>query len=289
MSRSHLLPALLLIGLTGGACSLAHQEAVTPRESTQRAPLTLRYLANEGFLLSAGESDVLIDAFVSMPYAGYAALPKAVYADLIARRAPFDDIELALVSHAHGDHFQPRPAEEFLSTAEETWLISSPQVLAELGDNPTIAPRTRALLPEPGQTSAVHHEGIDVEMWRLQHAGNHDKIQNLGHLIELEGHTILHIGDAAMDAEMFAPYASGDEPFDLALVPYWYWSSSAGRALLAGPLRAHRTIAVHIPPRDLREFVDTMKLDYPAVGVPEEALDGWKIEARKLTGAESAR
>ena len=97
----HLLPlaAALLLAVAWG-----RQDSEITDET--REPLVLTYLANEGFLVEVGEQSVLIDAFIGMPYAGYPALPKDVLARLRSAAKPFDDVELALTSHVHGDHFQ---------------------------------------------------------------------------------------------------------------------------------------------------------------------------------------
>lgn len=257
--------------------------AARSEDGAAAGALEVTYLANEGFLLKVDETEVLIDAFVTVPYAGYAALTDDDRAALLAARAPFDSVELALVSHVHGDHFQPAPARAFLEQSRDTHLWSSARVVDELGlaEADALAEQVHTLVPPTGETRAFEHAGVAVELWRLRHAGGEDDgLQNLGHKIRIGGHTVLHVGDAAMDAELFAPYAGDGEPVDVALVPYWYWQADAGRALLEGPLRARHTVAVHVPPHELAEVVEGLGLDFPGVGVPQRARQSWTVARR---------
>ncbi len=242
----------------------------------ERAALELTYLANEGFLVRSGEHKLLIDAFVVEPYSIYAAVPPEIQAELLAGRAPFDGIDLALASHVHPDHFQPGPAAAFLGGHPETELCSSPQVLeklrAELQGAPALE-RARELLPEDGGRLAWERDGIRIELLRLPHAGGERTrdVQNLGHRIELGGASLLHVGDADVGAEELARYALAPGSSDVALVPYW-WLSDAEGIRRARELTGARTlVAVHVPPGELAEVKRALASLDPAVVLFERA------------------
>ena len=115
---------VLLVSGGDGADSTAVPAA--PGEDT----LEITYLANEGFLVRTPDGNLLIDAFLRQAYAGYPALTSEAHARMVAAQAPFDQVDLALVSHVHGDHFQPDSAAAFLKASGSTRLITSPQVLS---------------------------------------------------------------------------------------------------------------------------------------------------------------
>jgi L-ascorbate metabolism protein UlaG (beta-lactamase superfamily) len=87
-------------------------------------------------------------------------------------------------------------------------------------------------------------------------------IQNFGHLIEIGGKKILHIGDADMFAENFSSFNLRDENLDVVLVPYWFVLSKEGRDILRNQLKAKTIVAIHVPPQDqsetLRGLLDAM-------------------------------
>lgn len=249
---------------------------VTACLSQRPQPLQVTWLANEGVLLSVGAKQVLIDAFIPEPYSIYTALPPATAAQMLAGEAPFDDIELALASHRHRDHFEPEFARRYLEANKQTRFMSSPQVTAALADHE----RVETIWPDRDRTMRLSRNGIDVEFFRLSHGtGRFASIQNLGHLIEIDGYRIVHIGDAAMDAANFAPFALAHRDIDVALVPYWYFASDGGRRLVAEHLPARLTIAVHLP----RPGEDDANLEAASAAgaeIPKAALQSWRLQRR---------
>ena len=229
----------------------------------------LTYLANEGFLLRSGQDAVLIDAFVKRPYSIYRSVSKATWDQMIARRAPFQHIRLALVSHRHEDHFQADAAMAFMQNHPETMLISSPEVVDLLEKEPgyeRVKHRVRRQYPDPGQLLTWSEGGISVDFLRLTHGGRRwQNLHNLGHVIHLGGLKILHVGDAETDAKHYQPYKKAVADLDIALVPYWVYLEPSGLQLIKEVYRAKFEVAVHIPNRDRRKIMHSLKQDHPHV------------------------
>lgn len=236
--------------------------------------LQITWLANEGVLLAVGAQQVLIDALIPAPYSIYTSLPASVAQRLLAGEPPFAAIELALVSHIHRDHNQPGFAEQYLAAHPSTRLISSPQVVASLHAKNT---QSLANWPRVGESQRLEHAGIEVEFMNLSHGI--EGMQNLGHIIGLGPFRILHLGDAEPDPANFSAYAFAARQFDVALIPYWYYSSAAGRDLIATHIQARLFIAVHIP----RAGEDDDNLDAArtaGASVPTESMQRWTLDPR---------
>jgi len=217
------------------------------------ASVEVTYLANEGYLVRTAEHAVILDGFVAKEYAGYPALSAEILAQLLEGNTPFDTVDLALVSHVHGDHFQPRPAGAFLRSRPDVPMPTSPQVIESLpsADREVLAEQLIPILPEPGETKSYEHAGVRVRFLRLSHGtGRFASIQNLGHVVEMDGARFLHLGDAAMDPKEFAPYALAEEEFDVAFVPYWYFADPVGLRILKEHVRARQLVACHVPDRE---------------------------------------
>lgn len=258
------LPLLAVLALA------AWQEAAAPQ-----VKLELVYLANEGFLLRSGEHTLVIDAFVTEPYGGYAAVPDELFAKLVARAAPFVDLDLVLASHVHADHFQPAAAAEFLAAHPELPFVTSPQVLEALAkeSSEAVTPGCRALLPRPDEVVAESAGGIRVELLRLPHTGGSRTagVENLGHLVELGGLRLLHVGDADVEREELADYDLAAREIDVALVPYWWLGDAADLARVRARVGAQHLVAVHVPPAEVaREKARLAALD-PAILLFETA------------------
>jgi L-ascorbate metabolism protein UlaG (beta-lactamase superfamily) len=246
------------------------------------AELTVSFLANEGFLIGDSIRSVVIDGFVTRPHSKYGAVDASVWERMLAREAPFDNVVLALVSHVHRDHFQPRAAMAFLLAHPETTLVSSPDVRKALESEPAfdrVSERVKSLEPAWGERLAWEIEGLRVEFLHLPHGGiPWSEIHNIGHVVELDGKSVLHIGDAQQDSQPYEAVDLSKTVFDVALIPYWMYSSSDGRELRSNYLRAKTEIAVHVPPREVKEVREAMAKSYPEVQLLSVALDSARIE-----------
>lgn len=240
--------------------------------------LEVTYLANEGYLLRAGDQAVIIDGFVTEPYSIYGAVPPDAWAKMIAGEPPFEKIDVALVSHIHRDHVQPDAARTFLERHPETVFASSPHVVDAVGGQ---AESRRMYWPAPGTVGNLEHNGVRVQLFRLPHGGQrHKAIQNLGHVIEIGGFKILHIGDADGSEKNYEPYELSAQGIDVALVPYWFLLETAGRELVANHLQGRFTVASHVPPEQLDEVAEQL-----ARTMPEAVLFRSSMESRRFHAA----
>jgi L-ascorbate metabolism protein UlaG (beta-lactamase superfamily) len=256
----------------------------TPPPPAPQVEIT--YLANEGFLLRSGDDAVLIDAFVGMPYAGYPALPAAVLKKLEQGLPPFAGVDLALASHVHGDHFQPKPARLFMAAVPGAMFVSSPQVIEGFSKDHApasrLADRLKTVMPPAGDRTRFRRGGVEIEVLHLSHGtGRFASIQNLGHLIRIGGMTILHVGDAAIDPRNFAPYALADAGVDIALLPYWYWQSGRGRALIEEHLKADVHVACHVPVKDRAALVSSLREQVQGLVVFDRSLEAKRFEGSR--------
>lgn len=239
----------------------------SPAPAPASQELELTYLANEGFLLRSGQDAVLIDAFVAEPYAGYTALPPNLLEQMLAPRAPFAGVTVTLASHIHRDHFQVETAVLYLGANPGSLLASSPDVVGSLLDaGPQLQDRVESILPEEGESITRVWGSIRVDFLRLSHgSGEFASLQNLGHFIHIGGWKILHVGDAESGVARFGEYDLAGRDLDVALIPYWYFSSESGRRVLEGDLAARTRIAVHIPAPELDDVRKELGGTHPDV------------------------
>jgi len=66
--------------------------------------VTITYLQNDGVLISDGTYNVLIDAIFN-PLTGWINLDPVENSKLTNAQAPYDDVDLVLITHNHGDHY----------------------------------------------------------------------------------------------------------------------------------------------------------------------------------------
>ena len=236
--------------------------------SPQAATVEITYIANEGVLLSSGGKQVLIDGLHREYERDYAFLPPADREKIETEKAPFDKIDLILVSHRHLDHFHPESVGLHLQHNARATLVSSQQVVEEVEKNfknyPAISARVTAATPPWKERVAMRVAGIDFEILRLSHGTTrHATIQNLGHIIKLGGKKLLHVGDADTAVENFEKFNLDEEQIDIAFIPYWFLIGTEGQTIVRDHIKPKQIIAVHISPGESERTITQMKQLFP--------------------------
>ena len=241
------------------------------------ADVMMTQLANEGVILSDGETRVMIDGMVVESYSVYGGLDETAAAAFGQASGAFGGIDLALSSHRHHDHNQPAFACQFLQASDETKFVSSPQVLGLMREKcrqlVTSSPRVKEIVPQYGEPVTLKHEDVTVTVFPLSHGTRkYAKIQNYGHLVELGGMKVLHIGDAAMDKADFQKAGLDQIDLDIVLIPFWFFQPGPGADVISQYLDAPLKFAVHIPPGEMEEVKAHMDENFPQVMILENPL-----------------
>lgn len=234
--------------------------------------LEVRYIANEGILLTSGGKRVLIDGLHRKYDDAYAFLPDGEREKLEAGRQPFDKIDLLLVSHRHGDHFHPESVGTYLASYPKATLATSQQVIDEIvkdySQYPAIKDRVTSVKYELMSSEMLRVAGIDVEFLGIGHgSGRHASIHNLGHIVPLNGKRILHVGDAVASVEIFDKLDINDRSIDVAVLPFWLLTSAEGRTIVDQHIKAKHLIATHVSPGDAKQTTDEVKKHYPSADI----------------------
>jgi len=271
-----LIQIVAVVGLlAASACAQAKKaEPLKPEEVSKPiavrngSGITVRYIANEGVLIASADKQILIDGLHREYKPAYLFPPPEMQAVLENARAPYDKINVLLVSHVHLDHFHPHSIGQYLKSNPGSILASSDQAVGEVAKNfaehEKVRSQIKPITHEWKKSSEINQGGIKIKFLGLRHSGENFKgIQNLGHVIEIGGRKLLHIGDADMTVENFAAFHLAKERIDVAFIPYWFLISEEGRKLVREQFNAKNIIAVHIPPDEAQKVIDQLRKDLP--------------------------
>jgi L-ascorbate metabolism protein UlaG (beta-lactamase superfamily) len=119
-----------------------------------------------------------------------------------------------------------------------------------------------------------------VTVFPLSHGTRkYARIQNYGHLVEIGGMSVLHIGDAALNPVEFERAGLAGRKLDVALIPFRFFQPGLGAEIVESYLDALLKIAVHIPPSEMAEVKSYMADAYPNVMILEQPFEQVRFSA----------
>lgn len=214
------------------------------------------YLGNEGVLMTTMVGKVLFDPFFHNSYGSYQLVPETIRNDIFAAKAPYDNVDVIVVSHAHGDHFSAEDSLAYLQKNRTTILLapkSAVDMITALTVNDEVTKQLISIDLEFGDKPVMHTLGaIDIESVRIPHAGwpARKDVSNLVHRVSFRDEiSVIHMGDADPNDSHFKPYKEhwGKRNSKLAFPPYWFFTSKQGPIILAEQINAEQNIGVHVP------------------------------------------
>ena len=220
---------------------------------------TAHYLANEGLMVTHGDTKILFDPLFRESYGNYLLLPQAMEAALYAGTPPYDGIDAVFISHHHGDHFSPADILRLLKEQDQLLLFAPQQAVTALREIASVQDQavfdrvTGVELDYPEAPVTLTSEGLLIEAVRIPHAGwptGRVDVENIVWRVTLEETTtVVHMGDADPNDVHFArdqAHWSKNKP-QMAFPPYWFFLSSVGQEILSNRIGAEQNIGVHVP------------------------------------------
>jgi len=174
--------------------------------------LQVTYIANEGFLLASSTHKILIDALFSNGYGSFSVPPKEVTDNIMNAKAPFDSINLFLLTHYHKDHCDPVLINKYLSNYKNIPFVTSRPSIVFIDGNcfGFIGKKKQfnVITPEINQSISKTVNNISMKVFGLKHLSfyNKDSIDleetmfNVSFLFEMDGIKIFHSGDINKNA-----------------------------------------------------------------------------------------
>lgn len=163
--------------------------------NNQKCTLEVTYIANEGYMITMGDTRVLIDALPKSTY--YANPSDALAAKVMDGIPPFDNIDYVLVTHDHPDHFNAGMTSRFLMHHPAAQLIASEETCRQFTGDSISGRRHRGISLKMGQQETIREDRAEIVALRLAH-GRDTSISNLAYVVRSNGYTIVHVGDARL-------------------------------------------------------------------------------------------
>jgi L-ascorbate metabolism protein UlaG (beta-lactamase superfamily) len=242
---------------------------------------TAHYLANEGIMVEAGQFKVLFDPFFHNDYGSYQLVPEEILAAIMANEAPYNDIDIVFVSHAHGDHFAAQDMLIYMQGQKNVHLVAPSQAIEKLSilkGFKEIESRVRAVsLEYKDKPVSFVVKQIAIDAVRIPHAGwpGRADVSNIVFRVTLPAKehpsTYIHMGDADPNDAHFRPLLSHwqQQKTDIAFPPYWFFLSNEGNYILDYRINAKQSVGIHVPLKVPAQLIQTGKRYF---SVPGESI-----------------
>lgn len=274
--RRIIIPAVIagIIGLAGSF----------PAGGIEKAPITVTFIANCGFLLEGGGTKILFDL--------QAPDRPDVEKLLKANQPPFNDIPLILISHSHPDHLGVEAVLSYLGSHPKTRLYSTDETRAELEKADRAAyehvrNQIGVLDSHEQGPETLKLDGLTLEAIGTWHAGAPQyQFKTLCFSLNLQGREILYLSDIDPGYEKNLPalrdWKAGRDEIDLMFVPDAAiydspYSSAAGREFIRS-LGARHIVPTHINPREFEAAAKKVRAFYPGALFFRESLEKKTID-----------
>jgi L-ascorbate 6-phosphate lactonase len=241
------------------------RDTVIRSQNTPGEEIEITFISNAGFLIVSGEKKILVDGLWGSTKAD--EVPRGARASMKEAQPPFDNVDLALTTHVHADHFDASVAGAYLENNPTVIFVSTEDVVESLelsfAGFSSIQDRVRAVQPERGERILLTLNGIDIEVLNLHH-GIGVPVRNNAYLFTIGGLKLFHTGDIGVTFEEIQVYELFNDEIDIAFVPYSFMTlKGEEERILKESIKAKRLIPMHINPGYTRDVLEQIDEEYP--------------------------
>lgn len=241
--------------------------------------IDVTYIANAGFLVESNGKKILIDALFNNGWNTYLTPSDTIISKIIKQQAPFNKIDLMLITHNHEDHFNDSIVVAYLNKSSENVLIAPPSVTNAILKKAASKKYENQLVgldkinQEKNDTTI---NGIRIRSFFILH-DSRPQIEHVGYVIDFGGSKVFHSGDSnGSDIAEYGNLRLQKEQIDLALLNFYgFWGTNEERFFTEKYILPKRISLMHIPQNEIISVMDSVKLirDFIDITVFESSMD----------------
>lgn len=211
--------------------------------------MLVTHLANAGVLIR-GSSKIIIDGLCEESGI-YPKTSEENRNKIISGIKPFDNIDLMMFTHEHPDHFDKDSFLEYMTQNIHTFSIVNDAVYNSIASVLNVESKDRVIVPQPDLYKNEKFElgNASIKIFSLDHDGGEvfNDVQNFAVLIEMDGKSLLHIGDSAFSDINYSALDLKNKKIDIMVAPFPNISLKSARKRVHEYIDPHHIMAVHFP------------------------------------------
>ena len=240
----------------------------------------ITFFNNAGFMIVVGDTKIFVDLLYDN-YPLHTAPDRAVLQRAVTAQPPFDQADLILATHYHGDHFSADLVRDYLRSSPETVFVSSPQAVRQINNRGAeFKDRLIAVSLDPGESSQLSVKDIELSCFYISHGDG--AVLNIGFAITVDQVTFFHSGDMYADSHADAAVSLADLQayrlpqmgIDVAFLPSYVFLYEENRPLITEGIQAHYLVPMHFPLQNPPSEIEEL---YSNAVVFKDTMESWVL------------
>lgn len=207
------------------------------------------HIANAGVLIVYKDIKLLIDGIHKVHTPPFESVKDDMLNKIIRGDDPIGQIDIALFTHDHQDHFDLASTKKFVEMNNKVLVVGPKSLCTQLrqvllGDKD----RSRIITSDLAGVPIDYGDGISIKSISIPHEGKkYLDVENIGFLIDLYGIKVLHLGDAALTEMANSRFRVLTDQVDVALLNFPFVTLGRGRQIISEVIRPGKVYVLHLP------------------------------------------
>lgn len=194
----------------------------------------VKFIGNSGYLITSSQKKIMINAPFNTGGSWGVIVPSSETLNKICTaQAPFNNLDLILITHAHEDHYNSDMLEATMLSNPNAWLVVPPELYTILENDWENFESLKNRIVHPDIAWKTSEElsvnGVELKIYcEKHHLPDASGVKNYAYLMNLDGYKILHNG-ASSSLDYSGEYNNFDmqnENIDLAILHYFMFTSN---------------------------------------------------------------
>ncbi len=254
------------------------EDMETPPDITpDSGAVTITHMGNQGVMITDGTDKIIVDGLHRGANSNtWTSLSGSDRSNAESANAPFDQVNLILVTHNHTDHYSVSSIGSHLSSSSTTrfYGITGVRNAMQLysGYSSIRSQIISDVDPGAGQRVSANMGGIEVDILNMHHfvpvCGECGR--NYAYIFTIGGIKMLHLGDIDMlDQDNIAEFPLADEGIDILFLatPFPSFVNEDQAATVASWINPKKIIALHLNTSSQSQIVSNINREYPDASI----------------------
>ena len=234
------------------------------------------YICNDGIMISNDEHTVLIDAVNTWGNLdGWARPGQSELQAVENGDGIYADIDVIMVTHNHGDHYDISAISNYLTNHPNTKLIAPPQVLNYFS---TFQNQIVDLTVQQFNKEKTTVNGVEIDVLYIKHfnqfGNNFCDVQNYGYVVHMDGKKFMHLGDVDLSNSNLDQLDLLGEEIDVAFIPtFGDLVTNANKTVLFDNANPKNIVALHFLLSQINTSMSQVNNIYPGAFIFEEPFE----------------